>query len=180
MWDLGIYSYQSRLTERGGSRSSRSARRDAVDAAAFDAPWCGSLGCKADRDARRKADDHAVSFVRNAGTGLSGVCRAGGAQADGPKRDIPAHRLAPWGRAKACFSTREQAAARKPPGVVITSGSVARGFREASRHSHCVRNAGRVRCFRGDDTRVLSNFCTRGCGRIVRPAFRAPSQMRER
>jgi hypothetical protein len=31
-------------------------------------------------------------------------------------------------------------------------------------------------CDRGDYARVLFSFCTRGCGRIARPAFPAPSE----
>jgi hypothetical protein len=36
------------------------------------------------------------------------------------------------------------------------------------------------RCDRGDYARVLFPFCTRGCGRIERPAFPAPSDWRVR
>ena len=41
-------------------------------------------------------------------------------------------------------------------------------------------NAGRFRCDRGDYTRMLILFCMRGCGRIARPAFPAPSDWRVR
>jgi hypothetical protein len=70
-----------------------------VDAAAFDAPWRGLVGRRAGRCVRRKADDHAAPY--------------------GPKRDIPAHRLAPWGGAKARSSYRGRAKARKSPGAVV-------------------------------------------------------------
>ena len=65
------------------------------------------------------------------------------AHADGPERDIPVPRLAPWGIANVLSSYRGRAAAWKSPGAMITSGSVVGGFREASRSNHCVRNAGR-------------------------------------
>src|SRR5882724_12958179 len=39
---------------------------------------------------------------------------------------------------------------------------------------------GDFRCNRGDDTRVLPTHCTRGYGRIGRPAFPAPSVFEER
>src|SRR5882724_9159605 len=35
---------------------------------------------------------------------------------------------------------------------------------------------GVFRCDRGDYTRMLILFCMRGCGRIARPAFPAPSE----
>jgi hypothetical protein len=47
----------------------------------------------------RKADDHAAP--------------------DGPKREIPAHRLAPWGSAKARSSYRGRVKARTSPGAVV-------------------------------------------------------------
>jgi hypothetical protein len=39
---------------------------------------------------------------------------------------------------------------------------------------------GVFRCDRGDYTRMLILFCMRGCGRIARPAFPAPSDWRVR
>src|SRR5882724_2672387 len=39
---------------------------------------------------------------------------------------------------------------------------------------------GVFRCDRGDYARMLILFCMRGCGRIKRPAFPAPSDVRER
>src|ERR1019366_6664195 len=38
---------------------------------------------------------------------------------------------------------------------------------------------GDFRCDRGDYTRVLPTHCTRGCGRIGRPAFPAPSDVQK-
>ncbi len=38
-----------------------------------------------------------------------------------------------------------------------------------------MRNAGWFRRVRGDYARVLFHFCTRGCGCVAHPAFRAPS-----
>jgi hypothetical protein len=61
-------------------------------------------------------------------------------------------------------------------GWPFTHGSAAGGpVRGASRQKRRVRNAGRVRCFRGDLLSCAFFSCTRGCGRITRPAFRAPS-----
>jgi len=62
--------------------------------------------------------------------------------ADGPERDIPVPRLAPWGSVKAFSSYRGRVAARQSPAAMITSGPVVGGFRAASRSNHCVRNAG--------------------------------------
>ena len=39
---------------------------------------------------------------------------------------------------------------------------------------------GVFRCDRGDYARMLILFCMRGCGRIKRPAFPAPSDIRRR
>src|SRR5258705_4059776 len=39
---------------------------------------------------------------------------------------------------------------------------------------------GDFRCDRGDYARMLILFCMRGCGRIERPAFPAPSDLRRR
>ena len=97
---------------------------------------------------------------------------------DGPKRVIPAHRLAPRAAPNAF---REEGRRRvSPAGAVITEGPVTGGFREASRSNHRVRNAGCVQRVRGDYACVLSTFCTRGCGCVGHPAFRAPSIRGER
>src|SRR5207249_11389793 len=50
-----------------------------------------------------------------------------------------------------------------------------RGEREVSRKTIARGMPGRFRCDRGDYARVLFLFCMRGCGRIKRPAFPAPS-----
>ena len=50
-----------------------------------------------------------------------------------------------------------------------------RGEREVSRKTIARGMPGDLRCDRGDYARVLCLFRTRGCGRIERPAFPAPS-----
>src|SRR6266481_5110357 len=50
-----------------------------------------------------------------------------------------------------------------------------RGEREVSRKTIARGMPGDFRCDRGDYARMLILFCMRGCGRIERPAFPAPS-----
>ena len=63
--------------------------------------------------------------------------------------------------------------------MTVTKEPGRRGEREVSRKP--LRGECRVnRRDRGDYTRVLPTHCTRGCGRIGRPAFPAPSDWRGR
>src|SRR6202051_1881286 len=55
-----------------------------------------------------------------------------------------------------------------------------RGEREVSRKTIARGMPGDFRCDRGDYARMLVLFCMRGCGRIERPAFPAPSDFRRR
>src|ERR1700732_3119117 len=110
--------------KRGGSRSSRNARRDAVDA--------GSA-----------SDDGAYPRT---------------AKSRGP--DAPT-----------LASSLRKATSAGDGGKKARSPGRARYKRLKPLRGECRVN----RCDRGDYTRVLPTHCTRGCGRIERPAFPAPS-----
>src|SRR2546430_8536882 len=59
--------------------------------------------------------------------------------------------------------------------MTVTKKPDHRGEYEVSRKTIACGNAGLAGEPRGDYARVLSIFCTRGCGCIVRPAFPTPS-----
>src|SRR5258705_7425823 len=79
--------------------------------------------------------------------------------------------------AKSCGSDAPGLASslREEAQATVTTKPGHRGEREVSRKAIARGMRGDFRCDRGDYARVLCLFCTRGCGRIERPAFPAPS-----
>jgi hypothetical protein len=96
--------------------------------------------------------------------------------ADGPSRGIPAHRLAPWGSVNVVSSYRGMAETWKsPPAVVQPKGRTPGVMRSKPlTPSRAERRMRPVLSWRLHSCAYY--FCTRGCGRIARPAFRALSQ----
>src|SRR5207244_5848208 len=84
--------------------------------------------------------------------------------------------------AKSCGSDASTPASslREEAQTTVTNKPDRRGEHEISRKTIARGVPGDFRCDRGDYARVLVLFRTRGCGRIARPAFPAPSDFRER
>ncbi len=175
----------SRLTKRGVSRSSRSrggmrwtrqrqarrVRRQGMPWLLVRRAWPRHLWSRL----TRSADDDAV----RCGPGrrcapLTSPLRAG------PNRVVPMPRAGIKGR-----SNRMPTGARKSlvPTVTQPKAIDRRGEHEASRKNHRVRNAGRIRCFRGDYARVYLTHITHEAAdasrvrRSVRPRFWAEGLM---
>jgi len=96
------------------------------------------------------------------------------AGADGPSRVILAHRLAPWGSAGLSPRTRRGRCV-SPLQWRFTQGSAARGLAKQAVKTTACGTPDVSGAF------VVTNscafyHCAWGCGRIARPAFRAPSQ----
>src|SRR5258708_31389025 len=79
--------------------------------------------------------------------------------------------------AKSCGSDapRPASSLREEAQATVPNKPGHRGEHEISRKTIARGMPGDFRCDRGDYARVLILFCTRGCGRIERPAFPAPS-----
>src|SRR5258706_9757249 len=80
--------------------------------------------------------------------------------------------------AKSCRSDAPMLASslREEAQATVSNKPGHRGEREVSRKSIARGMPGDFRCDRGDYARVFVFFHTRGCGRIERPAFAAPSE----
>src|SRR5712671_3904701 len=79
--------------------------------------------------------------------------------------------------AKSCRSDAPMLASSLREGAQATVSNKPghRGEREVSRKTIARGMPGDFRCDRGDYARMLILFCMRGCGRVGRPAFPAPS-----
>src|SRR5712672_2900233 len=84
--------------------------------------------------------------------------------------------------AKSCRSDAPMLASSLREGAQATVSNKPghRGEREVSRKTIARGMPGDFRCDRGDYARVFVFYHTRGCGRIERPAFPAPSDIRGR
>src|SRR5258705_2562897 len=82
--------------------------------------------------------------------------------------------------AKSCRSDAPMLASslREEAQMTVSNKPGHRGEREVSRKTIARGMPGDFRCTCGDDTRVLTTHCTRGCGCIGHPAFPAPSVYR--
>src|SRR5437773_3104539 len=80
--------------------------------------------------------------------------------------------------AKSCGSDAPMLASslREEAQMTVSNKPGHRGEREVSRKTIARGMPGENRCDRGDYARVLFLLCTRGCGRVGRPAFPAPSE----
>src|SRR5216110_3081526 len=78
---------------------------------------------------------------------------------------------------KSCGSDAPMLASslREEAQMTVSNKPGRRREHEISRKTIARGVPGDFRCDRGDYARVLFLFCTRGCGRIKRPAFPAPS-----
>src|SRR5258708_12323101 len=83
----------------------------------------------------------------------------------------------PTRTAKSCGSGAPMLASslREEAQATVSNKPGHRGEREVSRKTIARGMPGDFRCDRGDYARMLVLFCMRGCGRIARPAFPAPS-----
>src|SRR5258706_10447878 len=84
--------------------------------------------------------------------------------------------------AKSCGSDAPMLASslREEAQATVSNKPGHRGDHEVSRKTIARGMPGDFRCDRGDYARMLVLFCMRGCGRIERPAFPAPSDFRRR
>src|SRR5258705_2699539 len=82
--------------------------------------------------------------------------------------------------AKSCRSDAPMLASslREEAQMTVSNKPGHRGEREVRRKTIARGMPGDFRCTCGDDTRVLTTHCTRGCGCIGHPAFPAPSVYR--
>src|SRR5258707_4212084 len=83
--------------------------------------------------------------------------------------------------AKSCGSDAPMLASslREEAQATVSNKPGHRGEREISRKTIARGMPGDSRCDRGDYARMLVLFYTRGCGRIERPAFPAPSDLQK-
>src|SRR5258705_5569298 len=83
--------------------------------------------------------------------------------------------------AKSCGSDAPMLASslREEAQATVSNKPGHRGEREVSRKTIARGMPGDFRCDRGDYARMLILFCMRGCGRIERPAFPAPSEFQK-
>src|SRR5207247_299951 len=84
--------------------------------------------------------------------------------------------------AKSCGSDAPMLASslREEAQMTVSNKPGHRGEHEGNRKTIARGVPGDFRCDRGDYALVLFLFCMRGCGRIGRPAFPAPSDLRGR
>ena len=176
--------HRDRHDPRGGMRWTRQRRAGPGVAGRKPGRWmrASSRGRVRTPEAREgprcPADDHAA----RCGPGRRFTPPASPWRA-GPSRAIPAHRLAPWGRATPF--PHYGAAGAEVPSTVVTQGPDTGGFREASRKNHRARNAGCLRCFRGDELVRLFSLRMRlrthrasGVPRALLPRARASPKAR--
>ena len=101
----------------------------------------------------------AIVTMRGAGCGGRCLRETNVRDADGPSRDIPAHRLAPWGSAKAFSSYRGRAAACQSPPAVMDRRAGHRGFSRSKPLKPLRAERRMLRRDRGDYARALVSQC---------------------